>query len=120
MFKKLLVAAMFASAIGTVAVPAAAAVYVQVAPPPLRVEPAPVPRRGYVWVPGYWEWRHRQHVWIPGRYVTARPGYVYVGPTWVERGGRWYYTEPGWRAHDRDGDGVPNRLDRHPDNPYRR
>jgi hypothetical protein len=24
------------------------------------------------------------------------------------------------RRHDRDGDGVPNRYDRSPDNPYRR
>ena len=26
---------------------------------------------------------------------------------------------PGYRGHDRDGDGVPNRYDRRPNNPYR-
>jgi hypothetical protein len=120
MFKKLLVAAMFASAVGTVAAPAAAAVYVQVAPPPLRTEPVPGPRRGHVWVPGYWEWRHHRHVWVPGHYVVSRPGYRYVGPTWVDRGGRWYFERGGWRRGDRDGDGVPNRYDRHPNDPTRR
>lgn len=25
----------------------------------------------------------------------------------------------GYRGHDRDGDGVPNRYDRRPNNPYR-
>ena len=35
---------------------------------------------------------------------------------WRERGGRWEYDRGRW---DRDGDGVPNRYDRRPNNPYR-
>ena len=123
MFKKLLSAALVATA-ATVAVitplPAAAQVYVQVAPPPLRVEPVPAARRGYVWVPGYWEWRHRRHVWVPGTWVASRRGYAYVSPTWHQRDGRWYFERGRWNRGDRDGDGVPNRYDRRPDNPYRR
>ena len=30
-----------------------------------------------------------------------------------------YYSQPRY-VHDRDRDGVPNRYDRRPDNPYRR
>jgi hypothetical protein len=53
-------------------------------------------------------------------------------PTWVERDGRWYLKSGQWRRHDRDrdgipnrvdrdrdGDGVPNRFDSRPDNPKR-
>lgn len=122
MLKKLLAAALISTAIGTVAAPgvASAQIYVQTAPPPVRVEAVPAPRRGHVWVPGYWEWRHHRHVWVPGTWVVARPGYAYVSPRWTERGGRWYFERGRWNRGDRDHDGVPNRYDNHPDNPYRR
>ncbi len=90
-----------------------APVVVQHAPPPARYEavPRPRPRRNMVWVPGHW--------------IKARPGYHYREPRWVEHGGRWELRAGRWDrdgvAHrrDRDGDGVPNRHDRRPDNPYR-
>jgi hypothetical protein len=87
------------------------------APPPPRHEAVPRPRRGMAWVPGHWEWRGHRHVWMQGHWVKARPGYHYREPRWVEHGGRWNMQPGGW---DRDGDGVPNRYDRRPDNPYRR
>jgi hypothetical protein len=86
------------------------------APPPPRYEATPHPRRGMAWVPGHWEWRGNRHVWMQGHWVKARPGHHYREPRWVERGGRWQMQPGGW---DRDGDGVPNRYDRRPDNPYR-
>lgn len=86
------------------------------APPPPRYEAVPPHRRGMAWVPGHWEWRGGRHVWIGGHWVQARPGYHYREPRWEERGGRHYMRPGGW---DRDGDGVPNRYDRRPDNPYR-
>jgi hypothetical protein len=52
--------------------------------------------------------------------VRERHGYYYAPTRWVERDGRHYYYGGGWRRGDRDGDGVPNRYDRAPDNPYRR
>lgn len=85
-------------------------------PPPPRYEAMPGPRRGMVWVEGHWEWRGHRHVWVDGYWVRARPGYHYRQPIWVDRGGRWEWRRGGW---DRDGDGVPNRYDRRPDNPYR-
>jgi len=56
-------------------------------------------------------------VWVPGQWVRVRQGYHYRQPHWEQRGNQWHYARGGW---DRDGDGVPNRYDRRPDNPYRR
>ncbi|WP_295850069.1 YXWGXW repeat-containing protein [uncultured Xylophilus sp.] len=98
------------------AVPAQAQIYVQAAPPPPRVEVVPPPRRGMVWSPGHWEWRNNRHVWVKGVWLRERPGYRYREAQWVDRGGRWEMRRGGW---DRDGDGVPNRHDRRPNNPNR-
>jgi len=57
-----------------------------------------------------------QYVWSEGDWQAARPGYTYSQPTWVENNGRYAYQPSRW---DRDGDGVPNRSDREPNNPYR-
>jgi hypothetical protein len=120
MIKKLLLAAIVAGSFGTVALPAAAAVIVvQTAPPALRDEVVPEPRHGYVWVPGYWDWRNNHHVWVAGTWVRERRGYVYHQPEWRERDGHWEMVRGNWARGDRDRDGVPNRMDRHPDNPNR-
>lgn len=101
--------------VGALVVPqvAEAQVFVQVAPPAPRVERVPAPRRGYVWAPGHWEWRNHRYVWAGGTWVRERRGYRYRAPTWVEHNGRWEQRRGGW---DRDGDGIPNRYDRHPNN----
>lgn len=120
--KKLILAASAATLLGLGAftVPTLAQaqpiINVQVAPPPPRFERVPPPRRGYAWAPGHWEWRGGRHVWVRGEYLRARPGYAYRAPEWREREGRWEMRRGGW---DRDGDGVPNRMDRRPDNPNR-
>jgi hypothetical protein len=123
--KHLLLAALVAGAFGSVAVPVtatAAVVVVETAPPPPRAERMPAPRRGYVWAPGHWEWRHGRHVWVGGQWFRERPGYVYRAPAWVQRDGRWMMEGGRWDRggrHDRDGDGVPNRYDERPNNPNR-
>lgn len=121
MMKKVLLAAMIAASLGSFATPAAAAVnvVVEIAPPPLRAERVPSPRRGYVWVPGHWDWNGHRHVWVKGVWFAARPGYRYAHPTWVERDGRWHLERGRWMRGDRDGDGVPDRQDRRPDDPRR-
>jgi hypothetical protein len=68
-----------------------------------------------VWVPGFWDWRAHRYHWVGGHWVRHRPGYYYQPVRWVYRDGR-YYRGGGWR--DSDGDGVPNRYDRAPRNPY--
>ena len=119
MIKKVLLAAMIAASFGTITAPASAEVIVRVAPPPLRAEAVPAPRRGQLWVAGHWDWKNRHHQWIPGTWIHERRGYQYTQPTWTERDGRWRMERGNWRRNDRDGDGVPNRQDRAPDNPNR-
>ena len=88
-------------------------------PPPLRVEPVVVPRRGYVWSPGYWDWRGNRQVWVEGFWIRERPGYYYQPHQWAERGGHWYPERGQWdyaRSRDSDGDGIPDRRDPRPYN----
>ena len=121
MMKRVLLATAIATALGVIAPATALAdVYVRVGPPPVRVEHVPPPRHGWVWEPGHWEWRGHHHVWVAGHWLRERPGYVYSAPRWYERDGGWYYAPGRWGRGDRDRDGIPNRFDRHPDNPYRR
>lgn len=135
MMKKILIAAALAGSLGSFALPATSAiVVVRQAPPEPRSEQMPQHRRGYVWAPGYWDWKRNRHVWVRGAWVRERKGYVYNAPTWEERDGRWYKQSASWvrgsrdndgdgvrnrNDRDRDGDGVRNRDDRRPDNPVR-
>lgn len=120
MMKKLLIAAMLAGSLGSVTIPSSAAVVVvREAPPQPRSERTPPPRRGYLWVPGHWDWKQNHHAWVKGSWLRDRPGYVYHQPTWEERDGRWHMARGNWARGDRDGDGVPNRVDNHPNNPNR-
>lgn len=119
MMKKLIAGSLLAASLGGLALgaeartnvdfyvsfAAPAPVYYQPPPPAVIYEPAPAPRAGWVWAPGYWDWRATRYHWVGGHWVRPRPGYVYY------RGA--------WRAHDADHDGVPNRYDRFPGNPYR-
>ncbi len=135
--KTLLIGLCAMSSIAGLSVPAVASVdvgvYFRSAPPPNRFERVPPPRRGYVWINGYWDVRHRRHVWHEGYWVHSRPGYYYARPAWVQRNHRWELERGEWRHGDRDRDGVPNRFDRDkdgdgvsnrrdgsPDNPWRR
>ena len=119
MIKKILAAAIVAASLGSIAIPASAEIIVRVAPPQPRVEVAPQPRRGHVWVAGHWEWKNRKHQWVQGPWVRERRGHRYEQPQWVERDGGWAMQRGAWRRGDRDGDGVPNNQDRAPSNPNR-
>lgn len=148
LIKKVLVSALFAAGVlGAVAMPlpsaAAVTIYANIAPPADRYELVPVERRGYLWSPGYWNYRGNKHVWVRGSQVRVRDGYSYEPNRWVERDGRWNLERSRWnqsrrdndgdgipnrrdptpngnRRGDRDGDGVPNNRDARPDNPNRR
>ena len=122
MLKKILLAGLMVTSFAAVPLAALARpVVITVAPPAPRHEVVPAPRRGYAWAPGHWEWRHQRHVWVAGHWVRARPGYAYEAPRWVHNNGRWQMEEGRWARtrRDRDGDGVPNRMDRAPNNPNR-
>jgi hypothetical protein len=75
-------------------VEAGISVDINVAPPAPQVEVVPAARPGYVWAPGFWEWRGGQHVWIAGRWMGERRGYRWEPDVWVQRGPRWHH-EPG-------------------------
>ena len=99
---------------------AAVGIYLNVAPPEPRYEAVPAPRRGYLWVPGYWNARSNHHVWQAGHWERERRGYHYAQPTWTQRDNRWEFQRGGWSKGDADRDGVPNGADRAPNNPNRR
>jgi len=122
--RKLILGSLVAAAMAGIALPAAARsnvdVYLDFGPPPAYYEAVPAARPGWVWVPGYWDWRGHRHHWIAGHWVRARHGHVYHGPRWHYYDGGWRLTRGEWRRWDVDGDGIPNRHDRYPHNPYRR
>ena len=134
--RKLLIAAIVSSAFAAVSLPAVSAIdfHVNIAPPAVRYEATPAPRVGYVWAPGYWDYRSNRYSWTKGHYERERHGYYYHPTQWSEHDGRWYRynnrwskaeNQPRhsngrmWADGDRDGDGVPNSRDRQPDNPRR-
>jgi WXXGXW repeat (2 copies) len=121
MFPKLKTFVLVAATCATLSTGAIArdVVDIRIGPPPPRVEVVPAARPGWVWAPGYWNWRGNRHVWVNGNWVRARRGYAYTQPTWVHEGDRWRFRRGAWARGDRDGDGIPNRNDRHPDNPRR-
>ena len=119
MSRRKFMVALLAATLGAGAVPAEAVVVVRKAPPAARDETGPAARRGYVWANGQWQWRNGAHRWVRGSWIRERRGYRYSQPEWTERNGRWTLNRGAWRRGDRDGDGVPNRMDRAPDNPRR-
>lgn len=133
MLKKTLLAIAVASSFGS-AMAAQRVVVVTEAPPAVREERVPEYRHGYDWAPGHWAWRSGQYVWVEGHFIRERHGMHWVPERWVQRpNGRWEMIAGHWErgAHrgqsmgargmgDRDRDGVPNRYDHHPNDPYRR
>jgi hypothetical protein len=75
---------------------AAVDIDIDVAPPPARVEVVPGPRAGFVWAPGFWEWRGHEHVWVGGRWMRERRGYHWVPDTWVGNGPHYHYARGHW------------------------
>ena len=131
MLKKVILATALAASFGTVM---AQTVIIREAPPPMREERMPGPRPGMEWAPGHWAFRHGEYVWVQGHWMRERHGQHWVADRWERRGDRWEMVAGHWeRGHwdngrhmgnrgmgDNDGDGVPNRYDEHPNNPYRR
>ena len=117
--KTLLIGVFAATSLVGLSVPTIASAYANTsvhvhfgkAPPPSRYERMPAPRRGYVWINGYWDIKRNRHVWHPGHWERVRPGHYYAQPTWVQRNRGWELHRGEWRR-DRDRDGIPNRYDR--------
>lgn len=71
-------------------------IYADIEPPALRVETAPAPRPGYVWVGGNWNYSHHRYHWRHGRWMRERHGYHYVPSRWERDGNRWRYYDYRW------------------------
>jgi hypothetical protein len=98
MFRKSLIACVFAGALA--AFPSmAAGVFVRVAPPRAIVERAiPAPGPGYVWTPGYHRWDGRAYVWVPGAWMRPPRAHArWVRPYWAHRRGGYVFVEGRWR-----------------------
>lgn len=123
--RKLLLGALATASIGVMPLPSFAetGIYVDIAPPAPRYEAVPAARPGYVWVPGFWDYSGHRHHWTKGHWEHERVGFTYAPSRWVEEHGKYRLERGHWDHHvamnDRDHDGVPNRYDRAPDNPYR-
>jgi hypothetical protein len=52
------------------------------APPQLMVySQPPIPRPGYLWMPGYWAWNGTAYYWVPGIWVLPpRAGLLWTPP----------------------------------------
>jgi hypothetical protein len=74
-------------------------VYVDSAPPPLRVEVQPaMPGPGVLWVGGGWFWEGGRWRWQHGRWDhPPRPGAHWVAHHYEFRGGRHVFVRGGWR-----------------------
>jgi hypothetical protein len=73
---------------------AAVGIDINIGPPPPREEVVPPPRAGYVWAPGYWEWRGHRHEWHGGYWMREHRGSHWVPAHWDRNGPR-YHFEPG-------------------------
>jgi WXXGXW repeat (2 copies) len=100
--KKILGSVLFAAG-AIVAAPAPLAhaedleiIQIQTAPPVTRYEVVPVQPSGYVWAPGYWDYRGGSHVWVDGRAMRVQEGYEYRPSRWVERDGKWNLDRGTW------------------------
>ncbi len=97
-FTKRLVAALSLQSVVMLAltVPCVAAeISSDVAPPPVRVERF-LPRDGYVWAPGYWEWNGRSYHWVSGTYLLERRGAHWVADSWEQVGVHWQHVAGHW------------------------
>ena len=108
--REMLFAALVASTLGALPIAASArAIIVDEAPPPPRHEVVPEPRHGYVWAPGYWDYRHGHYVWVRGHFEREHHGMYWHPHRWVQREGRWEFERGHWdrerfamRDNDRD------------------
>jgi hypothetical protein len=109
--KKLLAAAV--AAIGFAAVPALShdVIFTEIdsPPPAMQVEVVPAARTGYVYIPGYWDYRNNTYTWVSGHFEPARVGYVFVAPRYEQVDGRWRMYAGRW-TNDEEHGGLRNRI----------
>lgn len=71
-------------------------VIIRQAPPPMRMEPAPMGRPGYAWDQGHWRWDGRNYIWEPGHWQPMRHHARWMPGHWQARGPNWVWVEGRW------------------------
>jgi len=73
--------------------------YVQVAPPPPRMEVIVAsPGAGYLWVDGFWGWQANQYYWTPGHWERPpRRNAHWMRGRWRHHDRGWYWVPGYWR-----------------------
>ena len=73
-------------------------VYVQKAPPKLKVETRPnKPNAKAVWVSGYWQWRGGKYVWTSGHWDRNPRGSAWIPGHWDKRPRGWVWVPGHWK-----------------------
>ena len=73
-------------------------VYVQKAPPKLKVETRPKkPNPKAVWVGGHWQWRRGKHVWVSGHWDRNPSGKAWMPGHWDKRARGWIWVPGHWQ-----------------------
>jgi hypothetical protein len=70
-------------------------VHPRFAPPPPIVE-RPVPRPGFVWAGGYYDWTDDHYVWVNGHYEPEQRDAYWSPPRWELQGGVFGWLPGGW------------------------
>jgi hypothetical protein len=75
------------------------AYYAQFGPPPPRYAVVGVaPGPGYVWTPGWYDWRGHNWTWVEGRWMRPpRAHAVWVAPEWRREGRDYRFHRGYWR-----------------------
>jgi len=74
----------------------AAEIITDSAPPAPHVEHPPLPRDGYVWGAGHWEWNRHSYVWVSGTWIVEHRGAHWVADRWDQVGTQWHYVPGHW------------------------
>ncbi|MES2206016.1 MAG: YXWGXW repeat-containing protein [Pseudomonadota bacterium] len=100
--RKSLVGIFIISTLTTLPAMARSYIEIETAPPPVRQEIIPGHKRGYIWAPGYWNWRGNRHVWMAGHWVKERPGRRWIPEHWEQHGRRYHFSPGHWEVVTRD------------------
>jgi hypothetical protein len=68
-------------------------------PPPPVAEPIGEARPGFIWLPGYQDWRDGRYVWIAGHWEPERPQERWHPGRWERHGNHWMWRPGRWHHH---------------------
>src|SRR5262245_2336356 len=73
--------------------------YVEPAPPPMRVEVVSAPPgMSFEWVQGYWSWNRTAYYWVPGHWERPPRYHAHWAPgRWRHERRGWYWVQGYWR-----------------------